>query len=122
MANPGLGIPLVIALGIGIVVTLGVLLFGPSQPQSYDHENAQSSRDYSHQNSWSQTNSSRNGHLKKRKQNASKKKESVCTICLIDDNEEYISLRCSHEFHKLCISNWEKQSPTCPICRSEIQL
>jgi hypothetical protein len=31
-------------------------------------------------------------------------------------------LRCTHMFHKSCITEWIKTSATCPICRSNIYL
>ena len=46
--------------------------------------------------------------------------EDDCSICYNSLNQDSIKLRCSHIFHKSCISEWIKQSVTCPICRTNI--
>lgn len=117
MANAGLGI--LIALGIGIAATLALLYYRPGS-QAHQYNDNERTRDYySQQNSWSQTTNKRNTRQKNRKPNgaASEKKESICTICMTEGRDEFISLPCSHEFHRLCIINWKKESPTCPLCR-----
>lgn len=48
------------------------------------------------------------------------KNEDDCTICYNTLQEDSIKLRCSHMFHKSCINQWIKTSPTCPICRTNI--
>ena len=48
------------------------------------------------------------------------KVEDDCCICYGSLNHDSIKLRCSHIFHKSCISEWIKQSVTCPICRANI--
>jgi len=42
-----------------------------------------------------------------------------CPICLDDFavNEDVGELKCHHVFHLACITNWFRQSPTCPTCR-----
>ena len=43
-----------------------------------------------------------------------------CSICLelIDDN--CCTLKCSHNFHKECITEWFERKSVCPNCRREI--
>jgi hypothetical protein len=43
-----------------------------------------------------------------------------CSICYSSLEEESVKLRCSHMFHKTCITEWIKSSATCPICRSSV--
>ena len=43
-----------------------------------------------------------------------------CCICLEEDNHEYIKTKCSHVYHKNCLSEWLKINTSCPICRSEM--
>lgn len=46
--------------------------------------------------------------------------EVECSICLEEGcNAE---LCCTHRFHKKCIHEWTKVSPTCPICRVSIDV
>jgi hypothetical protein len=44
-----------------------------------------------------------------------------CSICysILD---EAVRLRCSHMFHRTCITEWIKTSATCPICRTSIYI
>nr|QBK87194.1 MAG: putative RING finger E3 ubiquitin ligase [Marseillevirus LCMAC201] len=42
---------------------------------------------------------------------------SICLSCL--DNNIY-ALKCTHEYHKKCISKWLKDHDTCPLCRTYI--
>jgi len=44
--------------------------------------------------------------------------ENECSICLSDINivhQDYITLRCSHTFHKKCID--KNINKLCPLCR-----
>ena len=46
----------------------------------------------------------------------------TCIICQGthgDDNEQLVRLVCGHEFHELCIVQWEetRRNPVCPVCR-----
>ena len=51
----------------------------------------------------------------------------ACPICLqlIDDKDQLL-LRCSHLYHRSCISSWieskekTQKIPDCPLCRAEI--
>jgi len=43
-----------------------------------------------------------------------------CCICLDKNNNEWIRTQCSHEFHKICITNWYKTNKTCPVCRHNL--
>ena len=45
-----------------------------------------------------------------------------CSICYNSLKEDSIKLRCSHTFHRTCISQWIKTSPTCPMCRTNVFL
>lgn len=49
-----------------------------------------------------------------------KEEKEECSVCYSNMESDSIKLRCSHVFHKMCISRWMKTSPTCPICRSSI--
>jgi hypothetical protein len=42
-------------------------------------------------------------------------KEEECCICL--DNPVNLVLDCSHGFCEDCISDWQKQQKSCPVCR-----
>ena len=49
--------------------------------------------------------------------------DEVCTICLDEmDNGILDTLSCGHSFHEACITKWARvsDSPSCPICKSEI--
>lgn len=47
---------------------------------------------------------------------------SACSICydsMKDDNDNWHTTSCGHEFHKLCIQTWyEMNHNTCPFCRT----
>lgn len=47
-----------------------------------------------------------------------------CSICLVkfELGNNVVELQCdkSHIFHKSCLSEWTKQSYTCPVCREPI--
>jgi len=46
--------------------------------------------------------------------------DEECSICLelIDDN--CCTLKCSHNFHKECITEWLERKSVCPNCRTDI--
>ena len=46
----------------------------------------------------------------------------ICSICLLNINEKFITLDCEHSFHNECFVEWYKKSNNkdCPICRTEI--
>ena len=46
--------------------------------------------------------------------------DEECSICLelIDDN--CCTLKCSHNFHKNCITEWFEHKSICPNCRTNI--
>ncbi|XP_068667377.1 uncharacterized protein [Aristolochia californica] len=48
----------------------------------------------------------------------------TCPICMDEYGKDNppVETHCSHVFHKECILNWYKQSPTCPFCRSSWDL
>ena len=43
----------------------------------------------------------------------------TCSICMEDlaSGGQVQALRCSHSFHRACISRWLRSSRTCPTCR-----
>ena len=43
-----------------------------------------------------------------------------CAICY--EGGDLTALACDHEFHRLCIEEWVRRSPTCPICRKPVIL
>jgi hypothetical protein len=43
-----------------------------------------------------------------------------CSICLCDTKNANRITDCGHYFHAKCISNWQKQNNTCPMCRTDI--
>ena len=61
-------------------------------------------------------------------------KEDICLICWLPGNEQdeiniltnfnhiVTKCKCKHIFHKSCIDKWIKKSPTCPICRTRINV
>ena len=46
--------------------------------------------------------------------------DDECSICFNSLNEDSLKLKCSHMFHKACITQWIANSATCPICRHNI--
>jgi hypothetical protein len=51
-----------------------------------------------------------------------KPRETTCSICLIDyeENDELRILDCSHDFHKWCIDDWLQMKADCPLCRATV--
>lgn len=45
-----------------------------------------------------------------------------CVICLQDykNEEEIITLPCTHLFHAACIKDWLQRDKSCPICKFTI--
>jgi hypothetical protein len=45
-----------------------------------------------------------------------------CSICLVDfeTNDDVVSLKCNHLFHKTCIVEWSSHKAECPNCREKI--
>ncbi len=43
-----------------------------------------------------------------------------CSICLNLIISDYYNLECKHLFHSMCLDEWAKQSPTCPLCRNTL--
>ena len=44
-----------------------------------------------------------------------------CSICMEINYNQVIITDCNHEFHKKCLFEWMKNSPTCPICRNQLE-
>jgi len=44
-----------------------------------------------------------------------------CSICMEINYNQVIITDCNHEFHKKCLCEWMKNSPTCPICRNQLK-
>ena len=44
-----------------------------------------------------------------------------CSICMEINYNQVIITDCNHEFHKKCLFEWMKNSPTCPICRKQLE-
>uniref|UniRef100_A0A915HT45 RING-type domain-containing protein n=1 Tax=Romanomermis culicivorax TaxID=13658 RepID=A0A915HT45_ROMCU len=49
--------------------------------------------------------------------------KEVCSVCMSDyeSGDALLVLPCIHNFHKLCISRWLTNKPTCPICRIDVR-
>lgn len=45
--------------------------------------------------------------------------ENVCPICRESIETNLHSLSCGHNFHVNCVVEWFRNSPTCPMCRSQ---
>ena len=48
----------------------------------------------------------------------------LCNICIEDHKNKvnWISLSCSHRFHRECITAWKEENKCCPICNTEINV
>ena len=54
--------------------------------------------------------------------------DTTCAICLEENNENSIVLKCHHEFHKSCIHRWIEEKTNnvlnvqvkCPVCNNII--
>ena len=44
-----------------------------------------------------------------------------CSICMEINYNQVIITDCNHEFHEKCLFEWMKNSPTCPICRNQLE-
>lgn len=51
-----------------------------------------------------------------------KKPDSTCAICLISvkNGDIVFPTDCGHDFHLRCLTEWNKISCSCPVCRQEI--
>jgi hypothetical protein len=49
-----------------------------------------------------------------------KKEETCCTICFEKMNNDWLILKCKHEFHETCLWNWVYVKQECPYCKCEI--
>ena len=47
-----------------------------------------------------------------------------CSICKgeFENNDKLRILPCVHEYHTRCIHQWIKKTPTCPECRTQVQI
>ena len=48
-------------------------------------------------------------------------KTETCPICL-ESNCNYILPTCEHYYHKYCIKEWLKNTNTCPLCKTIINI
>ena len=48
----------------------------------------------------------------------------LCTVCLqeLEDGRVIIAPKCKHRGHAHCLRKWWKKNPSCPICRSYVNL
>lgn len=48
--------------------------------------------------------------------------DTACNICLLDyvPGDRLLYLPCTHQYHEVCILDWMKKSPICPICKRDI--
>ena len=53
-------------------------------------------------------------------QHRSYNRDEECPICMREQKENTIRLRCGHVFHRECAYKWIRRSPTCPLCRKEV--
>lgn len=44
-----------------------------------------------------------------------------CVICLehLNQDKDYVSLKCGHKYHGGCIVSWMERGGRCPICRAD---
>lgn len=47
-------------------------------------------------------------------------KKDICTICLLDLDENIVALQCQHQFHRDCIMCALQYKNSCPLCRFDI--
>lgn len=50
--------------------------------------------------------------------------EDPCPICLetFQLEETYIPLKCNHNYHSACLSNWLDKNSSCPMCKDEVRI
>ena len=43
----------------------------------------------------------------------------ICPICFdeVEADSAYLTLKCAHSFHLMCIAHWFHIEPKCPLCR-----
>ena len=44
----------------------------------------------------------------------------VCSICLENLTDNYVSTTCNHYYHEACIYEWLKQKVICPNCKTDL--
>ncbi|KAI4345682.1 hypothetical protein L6164_012782 [Bauhinia variegata] len=54
--------------------------------------------------------------------NRFKKERKMCAVCLEDfeEEEQVMSLSCSHKYHSACLLPWLAANPHCPYCRTPV--
>ena len=60
----------------------------------------------------------------KKEENGVVNEQHMCSICLIDFNEDEKIIRlpiCNHYFHKECLRQWLQTNGICPYCRADIK-
>ena len=45
----------------------------------------------------------------------------LCSICMDDGEQVWLSMPCGHGFGRQCLLTWLKNSNKCPMCRAEIE-
>lgn len=55
--------------------------------------------------------------------NKVEEQDCCCSICLEDIKEDKITtFECKHNFHLKCLNQWVSKSPTCPECRTNLNI
>lgn len=51
-------------------------------------------------------------------------RDEECPICFIKITEKnnFTTPCCKHNFHFVCISNWNRRNKSCPFCRKNIRI
>lgn len=62
----------------------------------------------------------RHKQTKKHQKNELTSKLPVCCICSEGISEDLETTKCNHQFHKKCLSEWNKYKQNCPLCRTRI--
>src|SRR6056297_4070902 len=44
--------------------------------------------------------------------------QNQCTICQGEFKQKPVTLQCQHFFCRICISEWIKMIPNCPLCKT----
>lgn len=47
--------------------------------------------------------------------------DDSCAICLEPRTPAMTAAPCGHVFHPECLEEWARRSPTCPLCRSDLE-
>ncbi|KAJ7549190.1 hypothetical protein O6H91_07G044700 [Diphasiastrum complanatum] len=50
--------------------------------------------------------------------------EDECCICLcaFRSGEKVFQLLCNHQYHRVCIENWRRIDPRCPLCKHILKI